>query len=152
MGSLYRCLRTLVPYGNLFQRRGNCLGSVWRPILGLLGGKINDDLSSALRDTDSIHQSSARQGTCLLLDGAGSALLWSDLQTVSIPGLIIPAQLDCGFFTVRFVRVPFSIGVHIHEVHKSEEIEHIHSFIQRIGGNRIATFLTVNRNSLLVYY
>lgn len=36
----------------------------------------------------------------------------------------LPAQnYDCGFFTVRFVRVPFSIGVHVHVVNKAAETQ-----------------------------
>ncbi len=33
------------------------------------------------------------------------------------------SNYDCGFFTVQFVRVPFSIGVHVHVVNKAAETQ-----------------------------
>lgn len=33
------------------------------------------------------------------------------------------SNYDCGFFTVQFVRVPFSMGVHIHVVNKAAQTQ-----------------------------
>lgn len=42
------------------------------------------------------------------------------------------SNYDCGFFTVQFVRVPFSIGVHVHVVNKAAETQSTDRSVQTL--------------------